>query len=92
MEQTRHRKRLIGLVTSVAGKKSVVVSVKKRVQHALYRKYLDRTRRFMAHDEAGTCGVGDQVEIEESRPLSARKRWRVLRILQKATITEAVAN
>ncbi len=82
------RRRMVGVVTSVAGAKSVVVAVTRRVQHPLYRKYLDRTRRYMAHDEAGVCGVGDRVQIEESRPLSARKRWRVIRTIEKAESAE----
>ncbi len=86
------RRRMIGTVTSVAGLKSVVVAVTRRVQHPLYRKYLNRTRRYMAHDEAGECGVGDTVQIEESRPLSARKRWRVTRTLHKAVSTEQTSN
>lgn len=93
MEATRtQRRRMIGTVTSVAGLKSVVVSVTRRVRHPLYRKYLNRTRRYMAHDEAGACGVGDTVQIEESRPLSARKRWRVTKTLQKAASAEQTSN
>lgn len=72
----------------MAGLKSVVVAVTKRVQHPLYRKYLNRTRRYMAHDESAVCGLGDTVRIEESRPLSARKRWRVIKVLQKAISAE----
>jgi small subunit ribosomal protein S17 len=79
------RRRFTGEVTSVSGAKSVVVAVKKRVLHALYRKYLNRTLRYMAHDEASTCGVGDTVVIEECRPMSARKRWRVVKTVEKAT-------
>lgn len=86
------RRRMIGTVTSVAGRQSVVVAVTRRVQHPLYRKYLNRTRRYMAHDEAGACGVGDTVQIEESRPLSARKRWRVTKTLQKAVSAEPASN
>lgn len=79
-----YRKHFVGTVTSIAGHKSVVVSVTRRVQHPLYKKYINRTRKFMAHDESCACSVGDIVEIEETRPLSARKRWRVIRTLQKA--------
>lgn len=86
------RRRMVGTVTSVAGQKSVVVAVTRRVQHPLYRKYLDRTRRYMAHDASGACRVGDTVQIEESRPLSARKRWRVTKTLQKASSAGEVSN
>jgi small subunit ribosomal protein S17 len=66
------------MVTSVAGAKTVVVEVHKRMIHRTYGKYIDRVVKYMAHDEASACHVGDHVEIEECRPMSARKRWRVL--------------
>lgn len=80
---TRQRKRLVGRVNSVAGVNSVVVAVSKKVQHRLYRKYVNRMKTYMAHDAAQTCEVGDTVQIEECRPLSARKRWRVIKTLEK---------
>jgi len=72
------RRRFTGEVVSVAGAKSVMVAVRKRVQHRLYRKYITRICRYMAHDESAKLTVGDQVTIEECRPMSARKRWRVV--------------
>jgi small subunit ribosomal protein S17 len=71
-------------VTSAAMQKTVTVAVDRLVQHALYKKTLRKTSKFLAHDENGTCGVGDRVRIVETRPLSARKRWRVTEVLAKA--------
>jgi len=75
----------VGVVTSAAMQKTVKVAVDRLVQHKLYRKTLRKTSTFLAHDENGCCHVGDRVRIVETRPLSARKRWRVTEILSKAT-------
>ena len=75
----------VGVVTSAAMQKTVKVAVDRLVQHKLYRKTLRKTSTFLAHDENGSCHVGDRVRIVETRPLSARKRWRVTEILSKAT-------
>ena len=75
----------VGVVTSTAMQKTVKVAVDRLVQHALYRKTLRKTSTFLAHDENGSCHIGDRVRIVETRPLSARKRWRVAEILSKAT-------
>jgi small subunit ribosomal protein S17 len=75
----------VGIVTSTAMQKTVRVEVDRLVQHRLYKKTLRRTSTFLAHDENGSCSVGDRVRIMETRPLSARKRWRVLEIIAKAT-------
>lgn len=74
----------VGVVTKSKMQKSVVVRVDRTVKHDLYKRYVRRTSRFMAHDENNECKVGDTVEIVESRPLSARKRWRVRKILRTA--------
>jgi len=79
------RKTQVGIVTSNAMQKTVAVDVDRLVQHSLYRKTVRRTSRFLAHDEAGICKPGDKVLIAETRPLSARKRWRVVEVLEKAT-------
>lgn len=76
--------RRIGVVTSDAMDKSVVVRVERTVLHPRYRRYVKRSAKFMAHDEKNECRVGDTVEIQEARPLSARKRWRVRRVLKRA--------
>lgn len=75
----------VGTVTSTAMQKTVKVDVDRLVQHPLYKKTLRKTTTFLAHDENGSCHVGDRVRIMETRPLSARKRWRVTEILSKAT-------
>jgi small subunit ribosomal protein S17 len=78
------RKSQVGVVTSAAMKKTVTVAVDRLVKHPLYKKTLRKTSRFLAHDENGSCQVGDRVRIIETRPLSARKRWRVTEVLVKA--------
>ena len=72
------RRILQGVVVSDSGDKSVVVRVDRRVQHPLYKKYIQRSKKYMAHDLDNHCQVGDKVRIQECRPLSARKRWEVL--------------
>ena len=78
------RKSQIGVVTSAAMQKTVTVAVDRLVQHPLYKKTLRKTSKFLAHDEEGSCRVGDRVRIVETRPLSARKRWRVAEVISKA--------
>jgi len=73
----------VGVVTSDKMDKSVTVRVERTVLHPLYKRYVKRSAKFLAHDEANACKPGDVVEIEESRPLSARKRWRVRRVVQR---------
>jgi small subunit ribosomal protein S17 len=75
----------VGVVTSAAMQKTVTVAVDRLVQHPLYKKTLRKTSTFLAHDENGSCSVGDRVRIMDTRPLSARKRWRVTEILSKAS-------
>jgi small subunit ribosomal protein S17 len=73
-----------GVVVSDRMQKSVVVSVERQVRHGVYGKTQRRTSKFMAHDESGTAKVGDTVAIVESRPMSRRKRWTVIRVVEKA--------
>ncbi len=73
-----------GVVVSDKMQKSVVVSVERRVQHAVYGKTQKRTSRFLAHNEGDTAKVGDRVAIAETRPMSARKRWAVTRVIERA--------
>ncbi len=83
-EETRgHRAQRTGIVTSDKMTKTVVVRVDRLIKHPVYRKYVRRRKKFMAHDETGAT-IGDKVLIVETRPLSARKRWRVVEIIQKA--------
>jgi small subunit ribosomal protein S17 len=74
----------VGVVVSSAPEKSVVVKVENFVMHPLYRRFVRSTSKFMAHDEENTCNAGDRVLIEECRPISRRKRWRVRRIIERA--------
>ena len=79
-----YRKIREGLVVSDKMDKTVVVSVEDRVKHALYGKVLRRTSKLKAHDEQNECGVGDRVRIQETRPLSATKRWRLAEVVEAA--------
>lgn len=83
-EARNYRKTRRGYVVSDKMEKTVVVAVEDRVKHPLYGKVIRRTSKVKAHDEANTVGVGDLVLIQETRPLSATKRWRVVEILEKA--------
>ncbi|MBQ8611475.1 MAG: 30S ribosomal protein S17 [Oscillospiraceae bacterium] len=78
------RKTRVGVVTSDKMDKTIVVSVLDNVKHPLYKKIIKRTVKFKAHDENNECGIGDRVEIMETRPLSKDKRWRLVRIIEKA--------
>ena len=78
------RKTRVGVVVSDKVDKTIVVAVKDSVQHPLYKKIMKRTVKFKAHDEKNECGVGDRVEIMETRPISADKRWRLVQIIEKA--------
>ena len=78
-----HRSQKVGAVVSDKMTKTVVVRVDRLVRHTKYRRYVRRTSKFMAHDELGAT-IGDKVRIVETRPMSARKRWRVIEIVQKA--------
>jgi small subunit ribosomal protein S17 len=83
--QPRGRRKVrTGTVVSDRMTQTVVVAVETRVRHPLYSKIIRRTTRFKVHDPKDECGIGDRVEIMESRPISKEKRWRVVRILEKA--------
>ncbi len=84
MEERRLRKERSGMVVSTSMDKSISVQFVKKVKHPKYKKYMRRTSKFMAHDEKNACGVGDRVRIMETRPLSKRKCWRLVEILEKA--------
>jgi small subunit ribosomal protein S17 len=79
------RKEKVGIVTSNKMQKTVVVTVERRFKHPFYKRVIRRSKRFLAHDEKNQCQVGDTVRIEETRPLSARKRWRVIEVVAKVT-------
>ena len=78
------KKTLIGLIASDKMDKTVVVEVVRRMRHPVYHKYIQSRQRYKAHDEANSCKVGDRVLIEECRPMSRDKRWRVKEILTRA--------
>ena len=78
------RKTRIGIVKSDKMDKSIVVSVERRVKHAIYGKIQKKTSTFVAHDENNECGIGDTVRIMETRPMSKRKRWRLVEVIEKA--------
>ncbi|MEG0375560.1 MAG: 30S ribosomal protein S17 [Raoultibacter sp.] len=83
-EERNSRKVRQGVVVSAAGEKTCVVQVKERKQHPVYGKMMTSTKKFHAHDEENSAGVGDTVQIMETRPLSKLKRWRLLKIVEKA--------
>jgi len=78
------RKTLDGVVVSDKMQKTVVVEVISSKRHPIYNKVIRRTTKYMAHDEEETCQVGDMVRIEESRPMSRRKRWKVIEVSRRA--------
>ncbi len=78
------KKQRVGLVTSNKNAKTITVMVERKLRHPIYGKFVKRNKKFMAHDEANACGIGDLVRIVESRPLSALKRWRLVEIIEKA--------
>lgn len=83
MEQRTHKKVQLGIVTSIKMDKTVTVKVERRLPHPIYKKYFTRSQKFLAHDAENSCREGDRVRIIECRPLSARKRWRLLEIIER---------
>ena len=77
------RKERIGVVTSNKMDKSIVVSIARRVKHHLYGKFLNKTSKFIAHDEKNECNEGDTVKIMETRPMSKSKNWRLVEIIER---------
>jgi small subunit ribosomal protein S17 len=80
----KRRKEKVGIVTSNKMQKTVVVTVERQVIHPLYKRVVRHSKRFLAHDEKNECRSGDTVRIQETRPLSRSKRWRVVGIVNKA--------
>jgi small subunit ribosomal protein S17 len=77
------RKTRIGKVVSNKMDKSIIVAIERKVKHPIYKKYFKKTTKFMAHDQNNVASIGDLVKIMETRPLSARKRWRLVEIVEK---------
>uniref|UniRef100_A0A832G5X9 Small ribosomal subunit protein uS17 n=1 Tax=Ignavibacterium album TaxID=591197 RepID=A0A832G5X9_9BACT len=84
MEKRPLRKTRIGVVVSNKMDKTITVAIERRVAHPIYKKYFKKTTKLMAHDEKRQCSIGDKVKIMETRPLSKRKRWRLVEIVEKA--------
>jgi small subunit ribosomal protein S17 len=84
MEKRNLRKEKIGTVVSNKMNKTIVVAEKRKVKHAIYGKFINRTTKFMAHDDTNNCGIGDVVKIMETRPMSKNKIWRVVEIIERA--------
>jgi small subunit ribosomal protein S17 len=79
-------KEKIGIVVSNKMEKTIVVKVESRFPHPIYSKTMTKTKKYLAHDELGECNIGDQVLVQESRPLSKRKRWTLTKILSKSSL------
>lgn len=79
-----NKRRMVGFVVSDKGDKTIVVSVDTLIKHPHLKKYVKRKKKFMAHDPSNECSVGDKVQIIEHRPLSARKKWHLRKVLEKA--------
>ena len=84
MSERNLRKTRVGIVSSDKMDKTIVVSVVEHVKHPLYGKIMKRTYKLKAHDEENSCGIGDKVQVMETRPLSRDKRWRLVEIIEKA--------
>jgi small subunit ribosomal protein S17 len=83
-EERNLRKTRIGVVSSSSMDKSITITVERRLRHPIYGKYVKKSNKLMAHDDKNECNVGDTVKIMETRPLSKRKRWRLVEILERA--------
>lgn len=84
MEERKLRKDRIGIVVSNKMDKSIVVAIRRKVKHPIYGKFVNKTKKLMAHDEENACNVGDKVRIMETRPLSKNKSWRLVEIIERA--------
>ncbi len=84
MSDIKNKKQRTGVVASRSMDKSITVVIERKLRHPIYGKYVKKTKKFMAHDEKNECNVGDTVRITESRPLSKRKRWRLVEIIERA--------
>ena len=84
MENRNLRKERIGVVTSDKMEKSIVVTVSRKMKHAVYGKFVNVSKKFVAHDEKNESGIGDTVRIMETRPISKRKCWRLVEVVEKA--------
>jgi small subunit ribosomal protein S17 len=76
----------IGIVVSNKMEKTIVVKIENRYSHPMYSKTMVKTKKYLAHDELGECNIGDQVLVQECRPLSKRKRWKLVKIISKSSL------
>jgi small subunit ribosomal protein S17 len=83
MGERGQRKRLVGTVVGNRMNKTAVIMVERLIKHAVYKKYVRRRAKYLAHDAGNICGIGDKVRIVECRPMSRRKRWQVVDIIEK---------
>ena len=84
MEKRNLRKERIGVVSSNKGAKTITVDIKWKEKHPIYGKFVNKTKKYHAHDEKNECQIGDKVRLMETRPLSKTKRWRLVEIIEKA--------
>lgn len=84
MEKQALRKQRVGVVVSDKMDKSITVVVERKLRHPMYGKYVKKSKKFLAHDEKNDCNIGDTVKIMETRPLSKKKRWRLVEVLERA--------
>ena len=79
-------KEKVGIVVSNKMQKTIVIKVESRYSHPIYSKTMVKTKKYLAHDESGKCNIGDQVLVQETRPLSKRKRWKLVKVLSKSSL------
>ena len=84
MEKRNLRKELVGVVIGNKMDKSLVITVKRKEKHPIYGKFINKSSKFLAHDENDDCNIGDTVRIMETRPLSKNKRWRLVEVVERA--------
>jgi small subunit ribosomal protein S17 len=84
MEKRNLRKERVGLVVSDKMDKSIIVQIERKYRHPIYGKFVRKKKKFVAHDEKNDCNIGDTVRIMETRPLSKRKNWRLVEIIERA--------
>jgi small subunit ribosomal protein S17 len=82
--QRKLRKERIGVVVGNKMNKTIIVTVKRKMKHSIYGKFISKTTKFYAHDETNMCGIGDTVKIMETRPISKNKCWRIVEIVERA--------
>ncbi len=84
MEERKVRRERVGVVVGNKMEKSIIVAVKRKVKHPIYGKFVNKTSRYVAHDQENSCNIGDTVKISETRPLSKTKNWRLVEIVERA--------